>query len=67
MLPDQSLPSILREFKGRIPLPTVRDDVQQAASSEWTESLRTQWLLKYTVLISDRGLLADAGYLVRAG
>lgn len=77
VLPTQSLPSVLKEFESRIPVAATPSSSSSSSSSPssstlsmapsgWSDSLRTTWLIKYTVLISDRGVLADAGYIVRA-
>jgi hypothetical protein len=53
ILPARTLPTLLSEFEGRIPhaLPS-------------SKSLRPLWCLKYTVLIRDRGVLADKGFIL---
>lgn len=53
ILPERCLPSLLGEFAGRIP---------HAMSSN--KRLEPVWLLKYTVLIRDRGVLADKGFVL---
>ncbi|CAO1639294.1 unnamed protein product [Sympodiomycopsis kandeliae] len=58
ILPRQSLSSLLEEFHDRLP------DIEQ--DTNWTQDIVAKCILKYTVLISDRGILADAGYLVLA-
>lgn len=53
ILPERCLPTLLSEFEGRIP---------HAMSSN--QKLDPVWLLKYTVLIRDRGVLADKGFVL---
>ncbi|PWN34840.1 uncharacterized protein FA14DRAFT_122921 [Meira miltonrushii] len=53
ILPERCLPTLLGEFEGRIP---------HAMSSN--KRLEPVWLLKYTVLIRDRGVLADKGFVL---
>lgn len=61
-LPAHALPGVLSEFQHRLPFPG------SAASSGATSEIefRPKWSLRYTVLIRDRGLLADKGYIIRA-
>lgn len=51
VLPQRTLPSLMDEFEGRLPV--------KAGGR-----LRPKWALKYTTLIRDRGVLADKGYVV---
>ncbi|CAO1623952.1 unnamed protein product [Parajaminaea phylloscopi] len=60
ILPSHALSSILSEFEGRLPGPAAPSALPQ------TKDLVPKWCLRYTVLIRDRGLLADKGYIVHA-
>lgn len=53
ILPDRCLPTLLGEFEGRIPHAMMPN-----------QKLEPVWLLKYTVLIRDRGILADKGFVL---
>lgn len=51
VLPQRTLPSLMDEFKHKLPV-------------KMGGRLRPKWALKYTTLIRDRGVLADKGYIV---
>lgn len=53
ILPERCLPTLLGEFEGRVPHPMSS-----------YKKLEPVWLLKYTVLIRDRGVLADKGFVL---
>lgn len=58
----RQLVGLLNEFEDRLPLPPQFLKNRERAE----EALCVQWVLKYTVLIKDRGLVADKGYVVAA-
>jgi len=59
----KQLVGLLNEFEDRLPLPPQFLERREQAE----EALCVEWVLKYTVLIRDRGLVADKGYVVSAG
>jgi hypothetical protein len=50
ILPDRTLPTLMKEFDGKLPHPLPAG-----------KRLLPLWCFKYTVLIRDRGVLADKG------
>ena len=53
LLPARTLPTLMKEFEGRLPHPLPDNS-----------RLEPLWCFKYTVLIRDRGVLADKGWVI---
>jgi hypothetical protein len=45
---------------------TNENENEEKEAREMLKSLEARWVLKYTVLIRDRALVADKGYIVKA-
>ncbi|KAF9514605.1 hypothetical protein BS47DRAFT_1484995 [Hydnum rufescens UP504] len=57
------LVNLLREFNHVLPLPPAFLD---ADPQESRKAFQLRWVLKYTVILPDRGLVADQGYIMSA-
>ncbi|KDN42293.1 hypothetical protein K437DRAFT_257926 [Tilletiaria anomala UBC 951] len=55
LLPARTLPALLQEFEHDLPHPAPVEG-----------RLRPRWVLKYSTVIRERGILADKGYIVYA-
>lgn len=44
----------------------ISKDDEEEEAREVLKALSARWVLKYTVLIRDRALVADKGYIVKA-
>jgi glutamate--cysteine ligase regulatory subunit len=62
----QQLIGLLKEFEDRLPLPQGFGQKTGEGGDVAESVLRVDWVLKYTILIRDRGLVADKGYIVAA-
>ena len=61
-----SLSHLLTEFSDRLPLPARWSDelVEEGEEVEETvvgDGVKVEWIVKYTVLLRQRGLVADKG------
>lgn len=78
-LPPKTFTRLLARHGARLPPPLISPspsasvevngkgpDDAEAAARRALESLSARWVLKYTVLIRDRALVADKGYIVKA-
>jgi len=77
-LPPKTFTRLLARHGARLPQPLLTaqgsemqvngsgaEDAEKTARKA-LESVRAKWVLKYTVLIRDRALVADKGYIVKA-
>ncbi|KAK0525982.1 hypothetical protein OC834_004969 [Tilletia horrida] len=55
VLPRRTLPTLLKEFRDALPHPVPEG-----------HRLAPRWVMKYSVLIRDRGIIADRGYILYA-
>jgi len=55
--------NLLLEFKHILPLPVK---LRTESFREVDEVFKMSWVLKYTLLLPDRGLVADNGYVISA-
>ncbi len=65
ILPARTLPALLREFHDDFPhpVPVPTSDADAAANGNGL-TLKPRWVLKYSTVIKERGILADKGYMV---
>ncbi|KAG8885502.1 hypothetical protein FRB97_000827 [Tulasnella sp. 331] len=59
-VPYQGIETLLTEFQKLLPLPPSYDERRK----QGLKAIEMHWVLKYTILLKDRGLVADKGFIL---
>ncbi|KAG9005854.1 hypothetical protein FRB94_003925 [Tulasnella sp. JGI-2019a] len=59
-VPYQGIETLLTEFQKQLPLPSSYAERLEKG----LKAIEMHWVLKYTILLKDRGLVADKGYIL---